>query len=161
MCCYWGKRAKNGLKWHKILSIALRKHTSYNFHVWYRYTFVKWSFFQVFLFCHFFKGVNGQKRVQNDKNVRHLSNPMIVPPGFFPLFFQIFIFRFVSGVKGLKLVQNDKKLCLLRSIYQEPYIIWFSYMVHICKMIISPRQVFFPFFFKSLIFQVVTVGVKV
>ena len=57
------------------------------------------------------------------------------------------------------MAQNHKKLCLLHSIYQEPYVIWFSCMVHICKMIISPSV--FSIFFKSLIFQVVTVEVKV
>ena len=50
------------------------------------------------------------------------------------------------------MVQNDKKLCLLRSISQEPYIIWLSFMVQMCKVIISPG-VFFNF--KILIFRVV------
>ena len=31
-----------------------------------------------------------------------------------------------------------KKFCLSRSISQEPYIIWLSFMVQMCKMIISP-----------------------
>ena len=48
------------------------------------------------------------------------------------------------------MVQNDKKLCPLHSIYQEPYTIWFSFMVHMCKIIIS-LGVFH--FFKSLIFR--------
>ena len=29
-------------------------------------------------------------------------------------------------------------LCLSSSIFQEPYIIWLLFMVHMCKMIISP-----------------------
>ena len=45
-----------------------------------------------------------------------------------------------------------KKIFLLRSLSQEPCIIWLSFMVHMCKMIISPG-VFFNF--KILIFQVV------
>ena len=40
-------------------------------------------------------------------------------------------------VKGQKTVQNDKKLCPLHSLSQKPYIMWLSFMVHICKMIIS------------------------
>ena len=56
------------------------------------------------------------------------------------------------GVEGQKTVQNDKKLCLLHSISQEPFIIWLSFMVQMCKMIISPG-VFFSF--KVLIFGVV------
>ena len=52
-----------------------------------------------------------------------------------------------------KTVQNDKKFCLSGFISQEPYIIWSSFMVHICKMIISPG--FFFFNFSKLIFWVV------
>ena len=53
-------------------------------------------------------------------------------------FFRILIFGVVRGVKGQKTVQNDKKFYLSHSISQEPYIIWFSFIVHMCKMIISP-----------------------
>ena len=49
------------------------------------------------------------------------------------------------------MAQNHKKLCLLRSIYQEPYVIWFSCMVHICKMIISPSV--FSIFFQEFDFS--------
>ena len=59
----------------------------------------------------------------------------------------------VIWVKGQKMVQNEKKLCLLCSISQEPYIIWLSFMVHMCKTIIT-AGVFFPFF-RILIFWVV------
>ena len=65
--------------------------------------------------------------------------------GFFH-FFKIIIFRFVSGVKGQKIDRNDKKLCPSCSIFQEPYIIWLSFMVHMCKIIISPGV--FSFFQK-------------
>ena len=68
-------------------------------------------------------------------------------------FFKILIFRVVRGVKGQKTVQNDKKLCSSYFISQKPYIIWMSFMVHMCKMIISPA-VFFIFskcwFFRVL-----------
>ena len=53
-------------------------------------------------------------------------------------------FWVVMGLKQQKMVQNDKKILLLHTISQEPYIIWLSFMVHMCKMIISPG-VFFSF----------------
>ena len=56
---------------------------------------------------------------------------------FFFSFFKILIFQVVRGVKGQKLVQNNKKFCLSHSISQESYIMRLSFMVHICKMIIS------------------------
>ena len=49
-------------------------------------------------------------------------------------------------------MQNDKIFCLSHSISQEWYIIWLSFTVRMCKMIISPG-VFFNF--KILIFCVV------
>ena len=49
-----------------------------------------------------------------------------------------------------------KKICLLQLISQEPYIIWLSFMVHLCKMMI-PQESFFHFF-KILILWVVRVG---
>ena len=56
------------------------------------------------------------------------------------------------GVKGHKIAQNDKKFCPLHSISQEPYIIWLSFMVYICKIIMSSR-IFFHFY-KSLTFWI-------
>ena len=82
----------------------------------------------------------------------------MISPGFF-FFFSILISWVVCGVKGQKwpkLIQkgqNHKKVCLLCSISQEPFIIWFSLMVHMFKMIIFPD--FFFHFFRILIFQVV------
>ena len=68
-------------------------------------------------------------------------------------FFQNFVFFWsIGGVKGKKMVQNDKNFCLLRSISQEPYITWLSFMVQMCEMITSPN-VFFNL--KILIFRVV------
>ena len=72
-------------------------------------------------------------------------------------FFKILIFRVVREVKVQKTVQNDKKFCPSRFISEEPYIIWLSFMVHLCKMTISPCVSFH--FFKILIFWVVK-GVK-
>ena len=59
-------------------------------------------------------------------------------------FFKILIFWVHRELKGQKTVQNGKKLCLSWSISQEPYIIWLSFMVQMCKMKISPG-VFFNF----------------
>ena len=61
------------------------------------------------------------------------------------------IFQVNKGLKRHKTVQNNKKFCLSGSISQESYIIWLSFMVQMCKMIIS-QSVFFNF--KILIFQV-------
>ena len=67
----------------------------------------------------------------------------MISPGFF---FQNFDF----SVKGQNVVQYEKRFCLLNSISQEPYIIWLSFVVDKCKMIISPGVCFH--FFKILIF---------
>ena len=113
-------------------------------------------FFHFSKFCFFFQiigGVKGHKRAQNDKSFRrapyfrnhtsydcHLWDicKMISP---LRSFFQKFWF---SGllVKEQKTVQNDENFFLSYSISQEPYIIWLSFMVHICKMIISPSVAF-------------------
>ena len=68
-------------------------------------------------------------------------------------FFKILIFLVVRGVKEQKMVQNDKKFCLLHSVSQEPYIIWFSFLVHMCKMIIPSRDyfIFSKFWFFRLL----------
>ena len=67
-------------------------------------------------------------------------------------FFKILIFQVFRGVKGLKMVQNDKKICLSHSISQKPYIIWLSFMVHMCKMI-SPGFFGFFYFFQKFDFS--------
>ena len=101
----WGERAKNGLKWWKMLSDALISGTVHHYcHLW--CTCVKWENIQGFFF-------------------------------FFFHFYKILIFRIFRG-KREKMDQTDKKLCLSCLISQGPYIIWSSFMVHMCKMIISP-----------------------
>ena len=138
------------------------------------YTCVKWWFLQAYfsvvqnfdiLCC---RGKR-EKTVQNYKKfcpscfisqetyiiwlsfVVHLCKMIISPAIFFS--FSILIFQVVKRVKGQKMVQNDKKFHPPRFISQQPYIIWFSFMVHLWKMIISPG-VFFSFskfwFFKLL-----------
>ena len=105
-------------------------------------------FFHVFKILIFraFREVKGQKKVQN--NIKFCSScsisqesyiiwlsfmlhmcKMISPVVFFN--FKILIFQVIRGLKGQKMVQNDKNLCLSHLIFQEPYIIWSSFMVHI------------------------------
>ena len=84
---------------------------------------------------------------------------MIISPGVIFHFFKILIFWVVRAVKSQKMVQNVKKLCLSRLICQEPYIIWLSFMLHLCKMMISPGIFFHFFSFKILTFWVAR-GVK-
>ena len=73
---------------------------------------------------------------------------MIISAGFF----LILIFWVVRGVKEQKMVQNNKNICLSYFISQEPYIIWLPFMVHMCKMIISPGVFFsiLKFWFSRL-----------
>ena len=67
-------------------------------------------------------------------------------------FIKISILWVLRGVKGQEVVQNDKDSIMSHFISQEPFIIWFSFILQMCKMVISPG-VFFNF--KSLIFWVV------
>ena len=125
-------------------------------------------FFSKFWFLGY-RGVKGQKTVQNVKKFCLLHSisqepyviwlsymvhirKMIISSGVFIVFSKFWFSGSIRGVKGQKMVQNDKKLCLLCSISLEPYIIWLSFMVQMCKMIISPG-VFFNV--KILVFQVV------
>ena len=67
-------------------------------------------------------------------------------------FFKMLIFWVVKGVKEQKMVQNENKFCLWRSLSQESYIMWFSFMVHMSKMIIFPSIffIFSKFWFSGL-----------
>ena len=118
------------------------------------------QFFKILIF-QVVRGAKGQKMVQNNKKVSlshfislelyiiwlsfmlHMCKMIISSCGFF-FFLNFNFWGCVRGVKGQKAVQNDKKFCLLHSISQETYIIWLSFMVHICKMIIC-SGVFFVF----------------
>ena len=73
---------------------------------------------------------------------------MVISPGFFFHFFKILVLQIVSAVKWQKVTQSDKKLYLLLSLSQEPYIIWLSVMVHMCKMIICKMIKFSGVFFN-------------
>ena len=125
-------------------------------------------FFQFFNILNFWvvRDVTGQEKVPTDKNfcqpcsvsqepyimwfsfMVHMCE-VIISPGCFFIFFKILIFQVFRGVKVKKMVQNGKKSCLTWSISQDPYIIWFSFTLHLCKMIIS--SVSFSIFFKILI----------
>ena len=76
---------------------------------------------------------------------------MIISLGVFFIFSKYLFFVLLGGLKGKKWSKMTKKICLSGSISQEPYIIWLSFMVQMCKMIKSPG-VFFKF--KILIFWV-------
>ena len=67
----------------------------------------------------------------------------IISPGFFFILSKFRFFGLLGGKKSKKWPKK-KKLRLLHLISQEPYIIWSSFMVHMCKRIISPA--FFSFF---------------
>ena len=112
------------------------------------------SFFQNFDFS----GCKEQKMVQNDKKFclwrlvsqePHMIVIYVTPVWnenifrWFFIFSKFWFFGLLGGVKGRKTIENDK-IFLLHSISQEPCIIWLSFMVHICKMIIS-SGVFFIF----------------
>ena len=74
---------------------------------------------------------------------------LMISPGYFFSKFWCYLQAFFSKF-WQKMVQNQKRFCLLNAMSLEPYIIWLSFVVDICKMIISPG--FFFHFLKILIF---------
>ena len=123
-------------------------------------------FFKIFILCvvkgEGSGGVKGKKMVQNEKFCLSgsisqesyiiwfwfmvLMCKMIIYPEVFFILFKILIFWVVRRVKGQKIGENDKNFCLSCLISQEPFIIWSSFLVHMCKMVISPS--FFLVFSK-------------
>ena len=63
---------------------------------------------------------------------------MIISPSIFLIFSKFWFFVLLGRSKGKKLWQKKNKLCSSCLLSQEPYIVWSSFMVHICKIIISP-----------------------
>ena len=133
------------------------------------YICVKWWFLQEFFsFCEkldFLSCYLGKKAkmAQNDKKfclsrfisrkpyimqlpfIVHLCK-MIISRHFFFHIFKI-LNLIVREAKVQKIVQNsEKKVSLLFSISQEPYIIWFSFMIHKCKMNFKGIVLFFQNF---------------
>ena len=72
-------------------------------------------------------------------------------------FFEILIFWVFRGVKEQKIAQNEKKkkIYVARAISQEQYSIWSWFLVHLCKMMISPGVpfIFFEIFIFGLLGQ--------
>ena len=139
-------------------------------HLWYKWWYLQ-DFFSIlskFWFYMFSGGSKRQKIVPKRLCPLHLISKepyiiwlsfvghkwnLMISPDFF---FQNFDF----SVKGQKMVQNEKRFCLLYSISQEPYIIWLSFVVDKCKMIISPGLFFLFFhFFKIFVFWFLS-GIK-
>ena len=79
----------------------------------------------------------------------------MISPDVFLIFFLILIFRAFRGIKGKKLLKM--KNGYIRHVLYLRNSIWSWFLVHLCKMVISP-SVFFNFF-KILFFGIVT-GVK-
>ena len=135
----------------------LRNHTSYDCHLW--YTSVKWWYLQAFFsfFQNFdFQVISGVIRTKNStkwqKNcVLHSISQepciiwllflvhqfkMIIPSGVFFIFSKFWFFGL--GQSKVRKWPKMTKNCLLHLIFQEPYVIWSSLMVHMCKRIVSP-----------------------
>ena len=83
----------------------------------------------------------------------HICKMMTSLDAFF-IFFKVLVFQFVRGCEG-KNDTNWKKFCPSHSISEELYLIWFLFLVHMCKMMIS-RTCFFIFpkfwFFRVFFF---------
>ena len=76
----------------------------------------------------------------------HMSNYNIFRHFIFLHFFKTLIFWFVrAGVKGQKTVHKMTNFVSCTSYLKKTYIISLSFMLHMCKRIISPG-VFFIFF---------------
>ena len=122
---------------------------------------VFFQFFKILIF-QVVKRLKEQKMPQNAENfclshlifqgpyiiwssfIIHIMYKRIISPAIFFQFFQNLKFR----IKGQKMAQNDKNFL---SVSQELYIIWLRYLVHMCKMMISPANFFI---FKILIFGI-------
>ena len=137
-------------------------------HIWcdhnFRYTcMISPDFFFSFFLILIFGVIRGVKRKKNSPKwkikvtsvTHHISGiadiwswplirlcKMMISPSIFSDFFKILIFPVVSEVKGQKMTQNFKRFCRMHYITQEPYIIWLSCMVYICKMIITLGVIF-------------------
>ena len=151
-----------------------RNRNSCDYNFW--YTCIKWWYLQDFFFFFFnfdFSGWKGSKRAKNSPKWKNNNYIRHTPPyhrnsndhdfwctcakwwylqAFFH-FFKILIFQIVSGIKEQKMAQNHKNFCLLWSISQEPYTIWMLFIVHFCKMMVSPSVffIFSKFWFSGLL----------
>ena len=67
---------------------------------------------------------------------------------FFFIFFKIWIFRVIRGVKGQKNDPKRQKIITVALYISETYIIWFWFLLHMCRMMISAAFFFFFIFSK-------------
>ena len=81
---------------------------------------------------------------------------MMISPAFYFHCFEIFIFWAVRVVKGKSIAQNEWQLHLSRATSLEQYSGWSWFLLHLCKMMISPGVFFI---FDMFIFRAVR-GVK-
>ena len=73
----------------------------------------------------------------------------------FSFFLKFSFFGLLVGWKGKKTPKMTKKICLLQLISQESYIIWLSFMVHLCKTIsLEFFFIFSKFWFFGLLRRV-------
>ena len=79
----------------------------------------------------------------------HICTVMTYPVAFFFIFSK-FCFLRVRWVKGRKIAQNNKKFCLSDFLSQQPYLVWLWFLLHMCKMMISPG-IFFSFHFFTIL----------
>ena len=71
---------------------------------------------------------------------------------FFFFFFKILIFEIIrKRVKGQKMTQNGKKFCQSHSVFQDPYIIWLWFLLHMSKIMMS--SAIFSIFSKFWFFE--------
>ena len=77
---------------------------------------------------------------------------MMISLGRFSIFSKFWFFGLFVGQKMTKWPKM-KRFCLSHFILQEPYILWFSFMVGMCKMIISSGVffIFLKFWFSGLL----------
>ena len=146
----------------------LRNHTLYDCHFW--YTFVKWYYLQGF--SHFLKililwivsGVKGKKWKKKKKKKSVCPAPYLrnhtsydshlwytfVKRLYLQVFFSFFQKFDFLGRQGDQRAKNGPKwqqilCCTLYFIFQDPWIIWSSFIVDMCKRIIFP-DIFFSIF---------------
>ena len=67
---------------------------------------------------------------------------------FLSMFVKIFTFQVVKRLKGKKMAQNVENFCMSHLTFQEPYIIWSSFMVHMYVLKDNISRHFFSFLSK-------------
>ena len=84
-----------------------------------------------------------QNHISWSSFVVHMYYKRIISPGIFFVFFffsKLWLWGSLGGIgvgKRGKMAQNDKKFCLSHSVFQERYIIWLWFLVHMSNSDIS------------------------